>query len=48
MDSLEIAQINRHDSVGILLIFISRNPGKLFLKNFSFLIISVNKFIPAK
>ena len=41
-------QINRHDSVGILLIFISRNPGKLFLKNFSFLIISVSKFIPAK
>jgi hypothetical protein len=35
-------QINRHDSVGILLIFISRNPGKLFLKNFSFLIIPVS------
>ena len=41
-------QINRHDSVGTLLIFISRNQGKLFLKKFSFLIISVSKFIPAK
>jgi|GEM_PF-7115233 len=39
-------QINRHDSVGILLIFIIRNPDKSLL-NF-FLIISVSKLIPAK
>lgn len=31
-------QITRHDSIGILFIFISRNPGRSLLKIFRFLL----------
>jgi len=39
------SQIKRHDSVGGLLIFVSRNPGKSLLNNFRFLLFPlVNSF----
>jgi hypothetical protein len=39
------SQIKRHDSVGTLLIFVSRNPGKSLLNNFHFLLFPlVNSF----